>query len=152
MKYKRITERRETLLTMSIWTSDSKSLKMYNRFVVEVRKQVVKDCLQVLHNLRVGYVYDDYSWGWNEAVDAAVKQFTEKFTVRKKYKRITERRETPFVMSMWHGDSDSLKVYNRLVELENKIENGELIERTSEEYSAVRKQAVKEFAEEGKEE
>lgn len=64
-----------------------------------------------------------------------------------KYERITERRETPFVMSMWAGDSESLKIYNRLVELENKIESGELIERTSEEYSAVRKQAMREFAE-----
>lgn len=65
----------------------------------------------------------------------------------KDYKRLTERRETPLVMSMWAGDSKSLQVYNRLAELEDKIERGELIERTSEEYSAVRKQAVKEFAE-----
>lgn len=57
-----------------------------------------------------------------------------------KYERITERRETPLVMSMWAGDSESLKVYNRLAELEDKIERGELIERTSEEYSAVRKE------------
>lgn len=64
-----------------------------------------------------------------------------------KYERITTRRETPFVMSMWAGDGESLKVYNRLAELEDKIERGELIERTSEECSAVRKQAVKEFAE-----
>lgn len=56
-----------------------------------------------------------------------------------RYKRITERRETPLTMSIWTSDSKSLKVYNRLVELENKIEDGELIERTSEEYSAVRK-------------
>lgn len=35
----------------------------------------------------------------------------------------------------------------KLAELEDKIERGELIERTSEEYSAVRKQVVKEFAE-----
>lgn len=44
-----------------------------------------------------------------------------------KYERITTRRETPLVMSMWAGDSESLKIYNRLVELENKIEKGELI-------------------------
>lgn len=65
----------------------------------------------------------------------------------KDYNRLTERRETPLVMSMWAGDSESLKIYNRLAELEDKIERGELVERTSEEYSAVRKQAVKEFAE-----
>lgn len=67
-----------------------------------------------------------------------------------KYKRITERRETPLVMSMWAGDSHSLKIHNRLAELEDKIERGELVEvpkgavvLTPEE----RKQAVKEFAE-----
>lgn len=76
-----------------------------------------------------------------------------------KYKRITERRETPLVMSMWAGDSESLKIYNRLVELENKIENGELISTVQDEQSeqeieffvehnaAVRKQAVEDFAE-----
>lgn len=47
----------------------------------------------------------------------------------KEYQRITERRETPLVMSMWAGDSHSLKIYNRLVELENKIESGEIIDR-----------------------
>lgn len=45
-----------------------------------------------------------------------------------KYERLTERRETPLVMSMWAGDSESLKVYNRLSELEDKIESGELVE------------------------
>lgn len=47
----------------------------------------------------------------------------------KEYQRITERRETPFVMSMWAGDSESLKIYNRLAELEDKIESGELVDR-----------------------
>ena len=37
--------------------------------------------------------------------------------------------------------------YNRLAELEDKIERGELIERTSEGYSAVRKQVAEGFAE-----
>ena len=46
-----------------------------------------------------------------------------------KYQRITQRRETPLVMSMWAGDSESLKIYNRLAELEDKIERGELIDR-----------------------
>ena len=45
----------------------------------------------------------------------------------KDYNRLTERRETPLVMSMWSGDSHSLKIYNRLAELEDKIERGELI-------------------------
>lgn len=49
------------------------------------------------------------------------------------------------------NDYDAFYAYKmavkRLGELEDKIERGELIERTSEEYSAVRKQAVEEFAE-----
>jgi hypothetical protein len=44
------------------------------------------------------------------------------------YKRLTERRETPLVMSMWGGSSRDLRVYNRLAELEDKIEQGELVE------------------------
>ena len=44
------------------------------------------------------------------------------------YKRLTERRETPLVMSMWGGSSKDLRIYNRLAELEDKIEQGKLIE------------------------
>lgn len=44
----------------------------------------------------------------------------------KDYQRLTTRRETPLVMSQWSGDSDSLRIYNRLVELENMIEDGQL--------------------------
>lgn len=60
-----------------------------------------------------------------------------------KYERITERRETPLVMSMWAGDSKSLKAYNRLAELEDKIENGELISTIQDEQS---EQEIKFFA------
>lgn len=71
-----------------------------------------------------------------------------------KYQRLTER-EAPLVMTLW----EATKVYNRLIELENKIENGELISTVQDEQSeqeieffvehnaAVRKQAVREFAE-----
>ena len=45
----------------------------------------------------------------------------------KDYNRLTERRDTPLVMSMWAGDGESLKIHNRLAELEDKIESGELI-------------------------
>lgn len=44
-----------------------------------------------------------------------------------KYERLTTRRKTPLVMSMWPGDSESLKFYKRLAKLEDKIEAGELI-------------------------
>ena len=68
----------------------------------------------------------------------------------KGYNRLTERRDTPLVMSMWAGDSESLKIYNRLAELENKIERGELVEVPKGAVALTpegRKQAVKEFAE-----
>lgn len=48
----------------------------------------------------------------------------------KEYERLTERRETPLVMSQWGGTSKELKIYNRLAELEDKIERGELVENT----------------------
>jgi hypothetical protein len=44
------------------------------------------------------------------------------------YERLTERRETPLTMSMWGGSSRDLRVYNRLAELEDKIEQGTLID------------------------
>lgn len=44
----------------------------------------------------------------------------------KDYNRLTERRDTPLVVSMWAGVCESLKIYNRLAELENKIERGEI--------------------------
>lgn len=44
----------------------------------------------------------------------------------KDYQRLTTKRETPLVMSQWSGNSDSLRIYNRLVELENMIEDGQL--------------------------
>lgn len=47
----------------------------------------------------------------------------------KEYYRLTERRETPFTMLTWTGDIVSLTVYNRLAELEDKIESGELVDR-----------------------
>ena len=46
-----------------------------------------------------------------------------------KYERITEHHDRPLTMSMWAGDSKSLEVYNRLAEIEDKIERGELVER-----------------------
>lgn len=61
-----------------------------------------------------------------------------------KYERLTTRRETPLVMSMWPGDSESLKPYNRLAALEDKIEAGELISTVQDEQS---EQEIKFFAE-----
>ena len=44
-----------------------------------------------------------------------------------KYERLTEKRETPLVMSMWGGSSRDLKIYNRLAEFEDEMDNGTLI-------------------------
>ena len=56
-----------------------------------------------------------------------------------KYERITEHHDRPLTMSMWAGDSKSLQVYNRLAELEDKIESGEFI--PAAEYESVRHRA-----------
>ena len=44
------------------------------------------------------------------------------------YKRLTGKRETPLTMSMWGGTSKELMIYNRLADLEDKIESGLLVE------------------------
>lgn len=42
--------------------------------------------------------------------------------------RLTERRENKLVMSQWLGDSESLRIYNRLAHYEDLIEQGLMIE------------------------
>ena len=44
------------------------------------------------------------------------------------YKRLTDKDGAKRVMSQWAGTSDELKIYRRLAEFEDKIENGTLIE------------------------
>lgn len=44
------------------------------------------------------------------------------------YKRLTEKRETPLTMSMWGGTSKELRIYNRLADLEDKMDSGLLVE------------------------
>ena len=72
----------------------------------------------------------------------------------KDYKRLTKWRINKFSQKpeadLKDKHSEPIVAITRLAVLEDKIERGELIERTSEEYSAVRKQAVKEFADEFK--
>ena len=41
------------------------------------------------------------------------------------YERTTERISTPFTMSMWAGNSQSLADYKQLVKIENAIEDME---------------------------
>lgn len=114
MKYERITTRRETPLTMSMWPGDSESLKPYNRLAaledkiengelistiqdeqseqeikffakhdVEVCKEVVKECLQVLRDMRFVYMQSNYALGWNDGIDKAIEQLTKKYCIDK---------------------------------------------------------------------
>lgn len=48
-----------------------------------------------------------------------------------KYERIAIKREAPLVTTVW----EATKLYNRLVALEDKIENGELISTVQDEQS-----------------
>ncbi len=41
--------------------------------------------------------------------------------------RLTIRREQPLVMSMWCGDSESLRIYNKLAQYEDAEEEGRLV-------------------------
>lgn len=110
--YKRITERRDTPLTMSMWPGDSESLKVYNRLAeledriengelistvqneqseqetlffakhdVDVCKEVVKECLQVLRDMRLVYIRGYYSSGWNDCIDRAIERLAEKYYI-----------------------------------------------------------------------
>ena len=67
-----------------------------------------------------------------------------------KYERLTDRKIAEMLINTegdsWDSDNIEAQCYIRLAELEDKIENGELIERTPEEHSAVRKQAEREIA------
>lgn len=114
MKYKRITERTKKPLTMSMWTSDGESLKVYNRLAklenkiekgelistvqnkqneqeiaffakhdVEVCKEVVKECLQILRDIRIACICDDYQWGWNKGIDQAIEQLSKMYCIEK---------------------------------------------------------------------
>lgn len=114
MKYKRITERTKKPLTMSMWTNDGESLKVYNRLAklenkiekgelistvqnkqneqeiaffakhdVEVCKEVVKECLQILRDIRIACICDDYQWGWNKGIDQAIEQLTKMYCIEK---------------------------------------------------------------------
>lgn len=102
MKHERITEHRETPLTMSMWPRDSHSLKIYNRLAeledkiesgelidrdeiakhdVKVCKEVVRECLQVLRDIRKPYPRDDYACGWNIGIGTAIERLVEKYDI-----------------------------------------------------------------------
>ena len=53
-------------------------------------------------------------------------------------KRLTEKRDTPLVMSMWPGDSRSLRIYNRLAAIEDILGDEYDLERLKELVQAKR--------------
>ena len=60
-------------------------------------------------------------------------------------KRLTEKRDTPLVMSMWPGDSQSLRIYNRLAAIEDILGDEYDLDRLRELVEADK--TLKEFAE-----
>lgn len=108
MKYERITTKREAPLVMTVWeaakwykrlaaledkieagelisTVQNKQSEQEIAFFVkhnaEVRKGIVKECLQVLRDMRITRICDDYQWGWNKGIDKAIEQLTKKYYI-----------------------------------------------------------------------
>ena len=48
---------------------------------VKVCKEVVKECLQVLRDMHLFCIYGYYSSGWNECIDTAIEQLTERYNI-----------------------------------------------------------------------
>lgn len=48
---------------------------------VQVCKEVVKECLQVLRDMRLVYIRGYYSSGWNDCIDRAIERLAEKYYI-----------------------------------------------------------------------
>lgn len=48
---------------------------------VKVCKEVVKECLQVLRDMRMVCIQGYYSSGWNECIDRAIEQLAERYCI-----------------------------------------------------------------------
>lgn len=49
---------------------------------VEVCKEVVKECLQVLRDMRVVLgIYDDYLLGWNDGINESIDRLAKKYCI-----------------------------------------------------------------------
>ena len=108
MKYNRLTQQREAPLVMSLWeatkmynrlakledkiergelisTVRSKQGEQETTFFVKhdakVCEEVVKECLQVLHDTRMPYVHDDYSQGCNDSIDVAIERLAKRYDI-----------------------------------------------------------------------
>lgn len=56
-------------------------IKFFAKHDVKVCKEVVKECLQVLRDMRFVHLYGYYASGWNECIDIAIEQLAEKYCI-----------------------------------------------------------------------
>ena len=108
MKYERITIKRDAPLVMSMWEAtklynrlveledkieagelisivqdeqSEQEIKFFAKRDVEVCKEVVKECLQVLRDMRMVHLYGYYASGWNDCIDRAIERLAEKYYI-----------------------------------------------------------------------
>ena len=111
MKYKRITKRKLPFTTMQTgynwlrWQiynrlaeledeieagelistvrnkQNEQEIAFFAKHDVKVCEEVVKECLQVLRDIRIARIYDDYQWGWNKGIDEAIEQLAKKYCI-----------------------------------------------------------------------
>lgn len=48
---------------------------------VKTCKEVVKECLQVLRDMRLFCIHGYYSSGWNDCIDQAIERLAEKYCI-----------------------------------------------------------------------
>lgn len=114
MKYERITIKREAPLVTTIWEAtklynrlvqledkieagelistirnkqNEQEIKFFAKHDVKICKEVVKECLQVLRDMRIPRIYDDYQWGWNKGIDRAIEQLAKKYCIEEEVEK-----------------------------------------------------------------
>lgn len=71
---------------------NEQEIAFFAKHDVEVCKEVVKECLQVLRDTRVACIYDDYLWGWNKGIDQAIEQLAKEYCIpTRKWQRNSKR-------------------------------------------------------------
>lgn len=80
--YKRITMREFAVVTGDAIYNRLAELedKIESGEIVDC-KEVVKECLQVLRDTDIPCIYDDFSWGWDNGIDTAIKRLAEKYNI-----------------------------------------------------------------------
>lgn len=60
---------------------NEQEIAFFAKHDVKVCKEVVKECLQVLRDIRIARICDDYQWGWNKGIDQAIKRIAERYNI-----------------------------------------------------------------------